>query len=293
MARRKRQKRPSRSQRQRGGFQQPTAVELYYEREITALVRKWGLQAIRQLLKKHKPEVATDAISSSDSESLARIGARMAGSSNFVSSLLKVGKKTTEHSYREFKRLGISLDDEPGLTKLIGKWTRLNTKLVTELTRNETGKLVSILEANPGKPVKAMAKLLAERLDISMRKARLVARTETNKLNSQINTERATAAGLTEFIWTTMGDERVSDEHAEMDGEQYEFRSPPTDSAGNTGLPGEIRPNCRCIAYPVVPEFDDKPEKSKGSRGFAQVIRAHRHHRRTGHGQNNALATGL
>ena len=87
-----------------------------------------------------------------------------------------------------------------------------------------------------------------ERVLVSTEKhARLVAHDQLNKLNARLNQTRQEAAGITEFVWTTRGDDRVREEHAAIDGNRYTWAAGhPTE-----GLPGEPV-NCRCSATPVV-----------------------------------------
>jgi hypothetical protein len=61
--------------------------------------------------------------------------------------------------------------------------------------------------------------------------------------------------GVTSFVWQTMGDERVRDEHAERDGQEYEYDDPPDGE-----LPGEPI-MCRCWAEPVLDDLDDSDDE--------------------------------
>lgn len=84
-------------------------------------------------------------------------------------------------------------------------------------------------------------------------RAELVARDQVGKLYGQINATRQKELGADRFIWRTVGDERVRDEHAELDGEEFSY------SAGGhpeEGLPGEAI-LCRCWAEPVFDEVID------------------------------------
>jgi hypothetical protein len=50
------------------------------------------------------------------------------------------------------------------------------------------------------------------------------------------------------FVWRTSRDERVRDEHDDLDGESFAWESPPAE-----GIPGEAI-NCRCSAEPDFSE---------------------------------------
>lgn len=83
------------------------------------------------------------------------------------------------------------------------------------------------------------------------RRSALIARDQVGKLYGQLNASRQRGLGITHFRWTTVGDERVRDEHQDLDGEVFAYDDPPAE-----GLPGEPI-LCRCYASPI---FDDLQE---------------------------------
>ena len=93
-----------------------------------------------------------------------------------------------------------------------------------------------------------LAREIESRFDIGERHARLIARDQIGKLAGQVNAARQQSIGITHFVWRTVGDERVREEHDELDGETFGYEDPPDE-----GLPGEPI-CCRCSAEPV---FDD------------------------------------
>ena len=92
---------------------------------------------------------------------------------------------------------------------------------------------------------------LEERYDISERHARLIARDQIGKLYGQTNAVRQQDIGIESFTWRTAGDERVREEHAELEGQEFDFSDPPSE-----GLPGEPI-QCRCYAEPVIGALRD------------------------------------
>jgi len=76
--------------------------------------------------------------------------------------------------------------------------------------------------------------------------AALIARDQIATLNGQLNRARQTAAGITEFVWETMRDDRVRETHEELQGERFTW----TDGWGGV-FPGEPI-NCRCWARAIV-----------------------------------------
>jgi SPP1 gp7 family putative phage head morphogenesis protein len=110
---------------------------------------------------------------------------------------------------------------------------------------------------NEGLRVEDLAKLLAERADVSASRAELIARDQTLKLNSQLSGARMQNAGITSYTWSTSKDERVRPMHAELEGQEFKFGDPPvTNEAGDTNEPGQDY-QCRCLALPVIVDFDE------------------------------------
>ena len=99
---------------------------------------------------------------------------------------------------------------------------------------------------NEGWTAARLANDLKESFDLSRNKAKLIARDQTGKLFGQLNKERQTAAGIRKFVWRTMEDERVREEHEALDGQEFSWDDPPDE-----GMPGEPI-QCRCTAEAVL-----------------------------------------
>ena len=89
---------------------------------------------------------------------------------------------------------------------------------------------------------------MEERYGMAEDDARRIARDQIGKLNAQVNQERQESMGVTRFVWRTMRDDRVRDEHQELEGEVFSWDDPPAE-----GLPGEDV-QCRCYSEP---DFSD------------------------------------
>lgn len=92
---------------------------------------------------------------------------------------------------------------------------------------------------------------MKERGEVNESRAALIARDQTLKLNGAMTRIRQTNAGVTSYVWSTSNDERVRDTHKELDGQQFDWSSPP-----EPGHPGEDY-QCRCVAIPVIDELDN------------------------------------
>lgn len=85
------------------------------------------------------------------------------------------------------------------------------------------------------------------------KRAMFIARDQFSKLNAALTQARHEEVGIKKYMWSTSGDERVRDSHAEKDGQIFEYANPPAD----TGHPGHDV-NCRCVQIAV---FDETQEK--------------------------------
>ena len=102
-------------------------------------------------------------------------------------------------------------------------------------------------------------------------RAKFIARNEVGTALGTINKERQLASNVRLYIWQTAEDERVRPTHraldqeifswegtVEVEGTEYEMAVDSTFSSSGT-IPGEPW-NCRCVAIPYIPEFEEDEE---------------------------------
>ena len=103
-------------------------------------------------------------------------------------------------------------------------------------------------------------KLIYEKMK---KRAKLIVRTESSKINAAFTEVRAKALNVKGYIWSTSLDSRVRDSHKAMDNVLVFWNDPPifrniskkgkiTDMTGGAGE----TPNCRCVMLPVF-EIED------------------------------------
>jgi len=172
----------------------------------------------------------------------------------------KVAKATERHSASEFKRIGVKLRKEPGLGDLIDGWRKENVAKVGGLLAYELDTLEALLRSSEGRTIEELRDRIDERLDVTLSKAEYLARNQTSSLNAQITQAKHVAAGIEEFVWTTASDGRGRESHAALDGQAFRYDDPP-DVDGYESIPGSP-PNCRCVAYPVIPEITEDAEEA-------------------------------
>lgn len=126
-----------------------------------------------------------------------------------------------------------------------------NTSLITSLSEDMVKRVEQTVIANEmnGRSVAALKKALVEQFGIVDRRAQLIARDQTAKLNSDMNRIRQTQAGIESYEWSTSHDERVRPLHQGLDGDQYKWGER---TGAEDGLPPGQPIQCRCVARGVV-----------------------------------------
>lgn len=104
---------------------------------------------------------------------------------------------------------------------------------------------------------------------ISLRRAKFIARDQAGKALETYNIAQSQAFGFEYYIWQTAEDERVSTGkggHRPLNGRIFKYSTPTAviDSYMNKGIPSQ-RPNCRCVAVPLILEPNQRLKLIKDS----------------------------
>lgn len=137
------------------------------------------------------------------------------------------------------------------LTELMETAATRNAGLIKGLsdvtiTRVQTTVTNSVLT---GGTVRDLRKKLTKDFGFADSRAKVIARDQTAKFNSDLNRFRHVQAGITEYIWRTSRDERVRPLHQRLNGATYEYGKP---TGAEEGLPPGQPIMCRCIAQAIV-----------------------------------------
>lgn len=137
---------------------------------------------------------------------------------------------------------------EPNLIPLAHAFTLENVALIKSVPTQYFSDIEKTITAavRSGDRWETLSEELQRRYGVSEAKAALIARDQTGKFYGELNEARQTALGVEKFIWRTAHDDRVRDEHADLDGEEFPWDEPPDE-----GIPGEPI-NCRCFAEPII-----------------------------------------
>jgi SPP1 gp7 family putative phage head morphogenesis protein len=167
---------------------------------------------------------------------------------------------------RNEKSMGINIyADSQVLNDYVQASVVDNTRLITSIPEQYLTQVESIVLTNVragGRP-SAIAKSLQQQFGITERRAKMIARDQTAKVNGDLNRMRQMSAGFPYFEWMDSDDERVRDRHRYLTDHVtaygrgiYRWDNPPLSDKGVPIIPG-IDYQCRCVARPVSQEEVD------------------------------------
>jgi SPP1 gp7 family putative phage head morphogenesis protein len=98
-----------------------------------------------------------------------------------------------------------------------------------------------------------LAAVIKNESDLNTKKAKFLARQETSRFVSGYREAKYKQAGINSYIWSTSHDERVREDHRDLNGKVFSWDSPPivNKTTGARMHPGQDF-NCRCLALPLV-----------------------------------------
>jgi len=162
--------------------------------------------------------------------------------------IARYNKQQSEKLNRSIFGIDIFVD-EPWLADQLKLYSVQNAELIKSIPQQELSRVAGDIERGlqQGERFTDIATTLQKSFGITHRRATLIARDQTTKLNASLTRLRQEQIGVDEYIWQTAGDERVRESHRLNDGKKFKWNSPPK----KTGHPGNDV-NCRCIARPVL-----------------------------------------
>lgn len=166
-----------------------------------------------------------------------------------------IALQINSYNKRQFEKiqksvLGIDIfAREPWLLDQMKLFSSQNAELIESIPEEELFQISGIVERGfqQGSRFETVAEDLIKRFGITRRRARLIARDQTTKLNSSLTKLRQQEAGVTHYKWITAGDERVRPTHRANADKIFAWDDPPE----KTGHPGSDV-NCRCVASPIL-----------------------------------------
>lgn len=186
----------------------PLALERQYTSSISSFLQKrWKAYAAiavpmmvprEDALEDLEPEPGTN-------------GPAIGGIVNIAGTIDKFNKKELQ----AFKEIAIGeafAEDEPWVKNVIDSWSREQVTLITKASQDMLDTVARRIRegVKAGKSARKVTALInADLPGISYRRARIIARDQTAKLNSALTQGRMADAGIETYIWSTSEDERV------------------------------------------------------------------------------------
>lgn len=165
------------------------------------------------------------------------------------------------------KNLEINLYDNEEIAGYLEASVIDNVNLIESIPKKYLTSVESIVMANMrrGARYSDIIPLITKQFGAEKRRAKLIARDQTSKINSDISRIRQRNSGFEYFKWLSSKDERVRDSHRHIARANvgygqgvYRWDDLPKNERGETISPGSDY-QCRCVALPV---FADEVEKS-------------------------------
>lgn len=168
----------------------------------------------------------------------------------FVKDVSATNRKRLQTSFE--KSFGFSVPQlvkDEGLKKPLNEAIDENVKLIKTIPSEFLGRVKKIISAGmtSGQTAGDIRKQLSnEAFGISERRARLIARDQTSKINGDLTRIRALDIGSNEYIWVGRNDDLERPSHKENNGKKFSWDKKP-----DTGHPGEAY-QCRCYAKLII-----------------------------------------
>ncbi|HHF4933867.1 TPA: phage head morphogenesis protein [Haemophilus influenzae] len=153
--------------------------------------------------------------------------------------------------------LAAYLRNSPNIAEKVNALTAGNIQLIKSirsqyLDKVQNAVMQAMVRGSLNKDLAAQIKDLGKTTE---KRAMFIARDQSSKLNAALTQARHEEVGVKKYMWSTSGDERVRESHAEKDGQIFEYSNPPAD-------PGHDF-NCWCVQIPVLDDSVSQKEISK------------------------------
>lgn len=163
-------------------------------------------------------------------------------------------KRNTKHFVSAVKSaIGVDLSSvvtEGAIDEAFQAILQRNVDLITRLADATREKIRMAVEEAvlSGMPAKDLQARLTHDFGVLDSRAKLIARDQIAKVNSDLNQLRQQQVGVEEYEWSSSRDERVRPLHRELNGRTFRWDQPGPDAGMHPGQPI----NCRCVAIAVI-----------------------------------------
>jgi len=168
-------------------------------------------------------------------------------------------RRESDPDFTESRLAAIDVAQSDHQRALLRQWSEENATYITRIPAEVADRVAHVVatQVREGTSVQAISKMIQRSMKVGESRARLIARTETARLNSMIHRQASEAAGAARYRWRTSEDQRVRPMHRALNNTEHSWDDPPiTNKEGQSNNPGEDY-QCRCVAIPL---FDDEAD---------------------------------
>lgn len=186
----------------------------------------------------------------------------------------KFVKSSMKQTDRKYKRsFGIDVfQNSYKMEEYIKAATYQNAQLIESIPDKYLDQVSNIVLGNmrQGLRPSAISMQLNEQFGVEKRRAKMIARDQTAKVNGEMARHRQQDAGFEYFKWQDSHDERVRHRHREIAEARtpygigvYRWDDLPISDSGEEIMPGSDY-QCRCTSFPIRNSVVEKYQASKG-----------------------------
>lgn len=173
--------------------------------------------------------------------------ARMA---NLVKPIAGDVTKTQATAANDAMRPVVGVDvfgEEPWLADSMEGFVERNVALIKTIPQRFFDEVEATItqEVNAGERWSKLSETIESRFSVSESRAKLIARDQVTKYYGELSRQRNKSIGITRERWRTQNDNRVRDDHVDLEGLEYDIEKPPL---GGPGYPIQ----CRCFGEPII-----------------------------------------
>ena len=266
----------------------PDQAEEKYQRALVGIVRRMRAQAEKvfaPVLAQYdmQESLKLDALSDVKMiETVEGIDLELYGAFERPGAVAAVREAAESTSAYNASQLGSILPIDPSHATdqaQINAFIEENVDLITRFSDHASNRMrtqIARAIAN-GTNGRELREIIQRTFQVSESRARLIARDQIGKLTGQLNEGRQRRAGVTQYEWVTVNDERVRGRktkngkivgrgrHWQLHGRVFSWDKPPQVSTDGRHMhPGQDY-QCRCQAVPVIDfdSIDDRPKEER------------------------------
>jgi SPP1 gp7 family putative phage head morphogenesis protein len=215
----------------------PKGLELKYAvqlRNYQRAINQEFLEVLKPIIATYRQDASTAEIETAVDKTQDVVNAAILEGAVLAGIVTTQGQDITKWNDQKYNKpiyniAGFNNVPNEQTNEMLNSWTQENIKLVKGINDDQTKKIETLLLRADREDLQAggLTKEIRKIMNSSLKRATLIARDQTLKLNGQIDRVKQTGAGVEEYIWRSSRDERVRPEHRAREGKKFRWDSPP------------------------------------------------------------------